>query len=264
MMRTSCACFGIFSVLSALLFVTFGPGSNNQLPQVISHVVAVRSINDIKDNLSGLTYDEKTGTLYAVTNEPPEIVQIDVRGSIIKRMSLTGLEDTEGISAAGDEGFWVAEERKRQVVFVKITSDGITSEPACPVYDNGGKRNAGTEGVAWAEENRAIFTANEKKPAAVFLAELMSNGCFSDPRLIYHSSGDIAGLAWDTQRQRLFILSEEDKTVTETDMEGRVYRNSRLTDFLDDIPQPEGIAVNGDNLYIVSEPNLFYHFKLSL
>ncbi|MED9634488.1 SdiA-regulated domain-containing protein [Escherichia marmotae] len=262
-MRTACSYFGIFSVLSGLLFAIFWPDSN--YPQVISHIVAVRTIDDIKDNLSGLTYDEETGSLYAIINRPPEIIQMDVRGNLIKRMSLTelGLEDTEGISAAGDEGFWVVEERKRRVVFVKITSDGMIRESSCPVYDNGGKRNVGTEGIAWSEENRVIFTANEKKTAAVFVAELMSNGCFSEPILIYSSSGDIAGLDWDIQRQRLFILSEEDKTVTEIDVKGRIYRHSRLSDFLDDIPQPEGIAVNGDNLYIVSEPNHFYHFKLS-
>lgn len=51
--------------------------------------------------------------------------------------------------------------------------------------------------------------------------------------------------------------------VREMDINGVIYRESDLSDIIGHIPQPEGIAVHQDRLYIVSEPNLFYVLKIA-
>lgn len=59
------------------------------------------------------------------------------------------------------------------------------------------------------------------------------------------------------------MLSDEAKMVREMDINGVIYRESDLSDIIGHIPQPEGIAVHQDRLYIVSEPNLFYVLKIA-
>ncbi|WP_200406089.1 SdiA-regulated domain-containing protein, partial [Salmonella enterica] len=45
----------------------------------------------------------------------------------------------------------------------------------------------------------------------------------------------------------------------------RLFLTAEWSGLRDDIPQPEGIAMdNENNLYIVSEPNLFYKFSCDI
>ncbi len=232
-------------------------------PPLIDKLITYNRILYINNNLSGLTYDKEKNTLYAVINTPPEILNISTSGELISRVKLDNMEDTEGISYIGSNRFLIAEERKRRVTFVRTTSEGIEILKTCPVYDGSGKANLGTEGVTWSPRRNLLFTANEKKPAAVFVYTFPSNSmCPENPKMIYKSKRDIAGIAWDDEKERLFVLSEEGKTVTEIDLNGKKFRESRLDKFVKHIPQPEGIAVHGNHLYIVSEPNIFYKFKL--
>lgn len=232
-------------------------------PPLIDKLITYNRILDINNNLSGLTYDKEKNTLYAVINTPPEILNISTSGELISRLKLDSLEDTEGISYIGNNRFWIVEERKRKVTLVGITSEGIEILKTCSVYDGSGKANLGTEGITWSPKRNLLFTANEKKPATVFVYTFPSNSiCPENPKMIYKSKKDIAGLTWDDEKERLFVLSEEGKTVTEIDLNGKIFRESRLDKFVKHIPQPEGITVHGNYLYIVSEPNIFYKFKI--
>ena len=65
-----------------------------------------RPIDGIADNLSGLTYDTRTGTLFGVTNRPPAVVELSTEGQLLRRMPLRGVRDPEGIAhiQTGREG----------------------------------------------------------------------------------------------------------------------------------------------------------------
>ncbi|TBL89880.1 hypothetical protein EYY95_06355 [Hafnia alvei] len=103
-----------------------------------------------------------------------------------------------------------------------------------------------------------------KNPAVIFKIE-----GFNIPhhplkiKKIYSSSNDISGLAWSDSRQRLYVLSDEAKSLVEMDSTGKVFRASDLRDFSQTIVQPEGIAIEGNTLYVVSEPNYFYAFNIA-
>lgn len=61
------------------------------------------------------------------------------------------------------------------------------------------------------------------------------------------------------------LLSDESKLLMELCRDGELISFSALTadsiGLRRDIPQAEGVALDGDgNLYLVSEPNLFYRF----
>ena len=50
----------------------------------------------IKNNLSGITYNRITRTLFVITNEPEEIHEINSKGKCLRRIKLKGFKDTEG------------------------------------------------------------------------------------------------------------------------------------------------------------------------
>lgn len=76
---------------------------------------------------------------------------------------------------------------------------------------------------------------------------------------------DLSGLHFDRKSKHLLILSDESKLLTEADGDQtisyleleKVWHGLKQS-----IPQAEGVTLDDDgNLYIISEPNLFYHFS---
>lgn len=55
-------------------------------------------IEGITRNMSGLTYNHQTHTLFTVINNPAQIVEITVEGLLLRRIPVTGIDDLEGIS----------------------------------------------------------------------------------------------------------------------------------------------------------------------
>lgn len=65
------------------------------LPEYRARIDAL-PVATVKDNLSGLTYDERRGHLWAVVNNPEELLALGRDGTFIARYPLQGFEDVEG------------------------------------------------------------------------------------------------------------------------------------------------------------------------
>lgn len=249
-----------------LLSCTFIYGYQyDTVPPLISSLILEKKIKQVDNNLSGLTWDTSTNTLLAVTNRPAQIIQLDTRGNVITLFPLPNIEDPESISLGWNNNYLIAEERRRKITPVTLSLADRRYRIQSPTLelDVGDKKNDGLEGVAFSKSSGALFVANERKPAVIFKVE-----GFNIPRhplrikKIYSSSSDISGLAWSESRQRLYVLSDEAKSLIEMDSTGKIFRASDLNDFVQNIPQPEGVAIEGNTIYIVSEPNYFYAFDM--
>lgn len=80
---------------------------------------------------------------------------------------------------------------------------------------------------------------------------------------------DFSGLHFDKNSRHLLFLSDQSKTIAEVSLDGVQVSFADLeSGFLGlkkDIPQAEGITMDDEgNLFIVSEPNLFYRFNKRL
>lgn len=261
-MRIIGSLFG-FIAIALSLFLWF---RQDILPPLIDSIILEKRIVGIDDNLSGLTWDNKTRSLLAITNKPEVVYQLDRDGNILAHRALPELNDTESISVGWGETFLIAEERRRKITPLALSFQGEHHQilPTSLSLDLGGRKNEGFEGVAFSQSSGTLFIANEKNPAVVFKIE-----GFNQPdsplsiEKIYTSVKDISGLTWCDERKRLYVLSDEAKTITEMDNKGFVLRVSNLSDFVQvAIPQPEGVAVEGNKLYVVSEPNYFYVFNM--
>ncbi|MFW3405168.1 SdiA-regulated domain-containing protein, partial [Aliarcobacter butzleri] len=67
-------------------------------------------INEIEKNLSGITYNENTDTLFAITNSPRDIYELDKNGNVLRKISLKGFKDTEDITYTKDNKFAILDE----------------------------------------------------------------------------------------------------------------------------------------------------------
>ncbi len=231
---------------------------------------------DLTD-LSGITFNKDRNTLFAVTNNSPVILELSLDGRLIRRIPTRGLQDPEAIEHLGDERYLVADERIQTLFEVRITdSTSVVDVDQSARLSIGVELsgNKGFEGLAYDEERRRIFVAKEKRPRRIYevsgfpvnagkvLNIQILQDARSDRRLPLR---DISSLHFDAETRHLLVLSDESRRIIELDRKKQVIRSFPLTSgwhgLTKDIPQPEGITMDNEgNIYVVSEPDLFYRF----
>ncbi|EBS6869902.1 hypothetical protein CBZ93_06785 [Salmonella enterica] len=232
-------------------------------------VIQQKPVAAVKSNLSGLTYSAEDRMLFAVINNPPELVWLTTEGQLVGRMPLQGIHDPESIAWSGGNQFLIGSEKDGAVyktqVDIQRGAMQIISTVKLEGYDKA--KNKGLEGTAWDAKNERLYAAKERKPIVIKEVEMSKNGITRVlPSAITASVSDVSGLEYYAPTDSLLVLSDESKMILEVSSEWRVrdrlFLTAEWSGLREDIPQPEGIAMdNENNLYIVSEPNLFYKFS---
>lgn len=235
-------------------------------------VIQQKPVAGVKSNLSGLTYSSEDRMLFAVINNPPELVWLTTEGQLVGRMPLQGIHDPESIAWSGGNQFQIGSEKDGAVyktqVDIQRGAMQIISMVKLEGYDKA--KNKGLEGTAWDAKNERLYAAKERKPIMIKEVEMSKNGITRAlPSAITASVSDVSGLEYHAPTDSLLVLSDESKMILEVSSEWRVrdrlFLTAEWSGLRDDIPQPEGIAMdNENNLYIVSEPNLFYKFSCDI
>lgn len=230
----------------------------------------------VKNNLSGITFNPDTGTLWTVINNPQQLLELDTEFKLLRSIELVNFTDTEAVAYAGNNRLVIADERDQSVVLAEIPDTETTSidkfkENRLTLDTNGGG-NKGFEGIAVDPYESVIYVVREQAPMTL----LTITGLLSDDEglTIANSSvidasnlhlEDLSGLHYDNMSGNLLFLSHESKALAEISRDG-----SRIS-YLDlvegfhgqksDIPQAEGVTLGPDrSLFIVSEPNMIYRF----
>ncbi|EBU5184341.1 hypothetical protein C0U25_20830, partial [Salmonella enterica] len=232
-------------------------------------VIQQKPVAGVESNLSGLTYSAEDRMLFAVINNPPELVWLTTEGQLVGRMPLQGIHDPESIAWSGGNQFQIGSEKDGAVYKTQVDIQRGTMQIISMVklegYDKA--KNKGLEGTAWDAKNERLYVAKERKPIMIKEVEMSKNGITRAlPSAITASVSDVSGLEYHAPTDSLLVLSDESKMILEVSSEWRVrdrlFLTAEWSGLRDDIPQPEGIAMdNENNLYIVSEPNLFYKFS---
>lgn len=235
-------------------------------------VIQQKTVAGVKSNLSGLTYSAEDRMLFAVINNPPELVWLTTEGQLVGRMPLQGIHDPESIAWSGGNQFQIGSEKDGAVYKTQVDIQRGTMQIISMVklegYDKA--KNKGLEGTAWDAKNERLYAAKERKPIMIKEVEMSKNGITRAlPSAITTSVSDVSGLEYHAPTDSLLVLSDESKMILEVSSEWRVrdrlFLTAEWSGLRDDIPQPEGIAMdNENNLYIVSEPNLFYKFSCDI
>lgn len=237
-------------------------------------------VSGIADNLSGLTFNPETKTLFGVTNRPPQIVELSTDGRLLRLAPLKGARDPEGIAHIEGDRFAIADERSNRIHWVSfgpgVTEVSLQDSPYIQLGDIAIK-NFALEGLAWDRERQQLFAVTEKWPMQVLMMDLPLPAtrpgvvdakvtAWSARALEGLSSTDLASVEIDPRSGNLLLLGEESSVLYEYSRAGELLSVMPLWadmgGLAHTIPQPEGVAMDtAGNLYVVSEPNLFYKFE---
>jgi len=221
------------------------------------------------NNLSGIAYSGETNLLYGVLNFPASILEIDLDGNLVRTITLTNFDDTEGIVHIGGNQFAVTEERNRRIVFVTIGSNttnvNFPGNGFVTFNDSGTGDNFGFEGLAYDASNDVLYIGREgdsdnnntgTEPKVYELSNPLGqigntvNPVEAFTNLPSCNNFDIGGLAF-TSAGTLLLMSDNCSTIWELDAaSGNELSSKSITGFI----QPEGITVLNDNeIWVVGE-----------
>jgi uncharacterized protein YjiK len=234
----------------------------------------------IDRNLSGITFNHDTNSLFLITNGPEEIIELSCNGICIRKIPLKGFRDTEGIVYIGQQSFGIIEERGAVISLIHI--DKATSfiekravkNQLC--FDVGQKKNKGFEGIAYNPAEDAIYVVTEKSPMVLYKINGLSEKSGTSFAISIKKQEkikiselhmeDLSGLHFDTASNNLIFLSDRSRLIAEVTLQGKVIGFKELekgfSGLQADVKQAEGITIDKNrNIYVVSEPNLFYAFQ---
>lgn len=231
----------------------------------------------VKADLSGITYSAHTNTLFAIQTKPTVIVELDKSGNVMRFIDLHGFEDPEDIAWVNGYRFAILEERRRTLALVNIgpdTTDIDRSDTDPILIDAVDSGNLGPEGVGYDPTGNRFFIVKQKQPQQLYQV-LFPTGLYggshvmSTPWNIEDSLAgmfDLSGVFYDTETGHLLVLSQGSRCLVEFSMDGmeitRLSFQANHAGLMETIPQAEGVSMDADgNLYICSEPNLFYVFS---
>ena len=242
--------------------------------------IEAKSIDGLDQELSALTFDPVRRTLYSVTNRNPELIELSLQGKLLRRIPLQGFGDPEAVEYIAPGILVITDERLQRLVKVRLDeqTELLRAEDfqqlSLGIGLNG---NKGFEGLAYDSSEKRLFVAKERDPVRIYevrgfphedtgrpLAVEVLNDPVRDRELFVH---DLSSLDFDSGSGNLLALSDESRLLLELDHSGRPISSLSLrgggrSGLKRSVPQAEGVATDDmGNIYLVSEPNLFYLFR---
>ncbi|NEU79412.1 SdiA-regulated domain-containing protein [Nostoc sp. UIC 10630] len=243
----------------------------------------------LAQEVSAVTYNKDTDTLFVVGDGGRAIVQVSKTGQLIDSMTLaagsspqgTEFYDTEGLTYVGDGKFVLIEERDRQAnLFTYTPGTTLTRSNVQTVKLGTTVGNIGIEGISYDPQTGGFIAVKEITPEGIFQTNIdfaagtASNGSLTtvnstnlfDPALAgladfadVFALSNISALNGQPDSSHLLILSQESGKIVNIDRTGNI--SSSLT-IVSDAGNPlsvvdqgnEGITVDKDGLiYVVNE-----------
>jgi uncharacterized protein YjiK len=225
-----------------------------------------------KDEASDITYNPQTKTLFAVMGKNPFLVELSLQGDVLRKMPLVGWSNPEGVAYMENGLLAITDERDHSLSIVQVDAQTQTLDSKdFPKYDLGPSKNQnkGFEAVVWDPRNQQLVLGEERPPALFTWKSDGSQSLKGDKQIHVSNELDLrnlSALAVDPRTGHMLVLSADSHLLLELDGKGdQVSFITLLGGFnglKDTIPRAEGVTVDeAGNLYLVSEPNLFYRFE---
>jgi uncharacterized protein YjiK len=232
-------------------------------------------------NASGLAFNNETGTLFTVLNDMSMIVELTRDGKPIREIKVHGTDDLEGISHLEKDYYVVADERESKLWLLQIkpeTRELSIKDARLLKFGMNERGNKNFEGVTWDSVHHRLIVVKERDPKYVMSVtglyepnedkqsqiEVQRMTQF-DPALKW-ALRDLSSVTYHERTGHFFLLSDESKLLKQFNEQGQTLGSLALWKGFhglhENVPQAEGVSIDDEgNVYIVSEPNLFYVFK---
>ena len=228
------------------------------------------------DETSDLAYNPVTGTLFTVTGKSPTLVELSRDGEVLRRIALKGFSNPEGVAVLDGGHVAVTDERRRTLsIFELDPKTRELSADSVPEFDLGfpDSGNKGFEGIAWDPAQGRLLLGKERGPTAMFSLGSDGNQALGAALRPLPSYGlgmrNLSALSIDPRTGHILVLSAQSNLLLELDEQGQPVSFISLMGGLNgldrNIPRAEGVAMDeSGDIYVVSEPNLFYVFRKQL
>ncbi|PTS82201.1 DNA-binding protein [Pseudomonas sp. HMWF032] len=241
--------------------------------------IEAQPIAGLDDDVSALTFDPDRNSLFTVTNQKAQLIELSLAGEILRRIDLHGFGDAEAVEYISQGLYVISDERQQRLIKVRV--DDTTTELHADQAQQfslgiGLNGNKGFEGLAYDSAGQRLFVAKERDPMRIYEIHGFPQRDPQRPFAVHvvddqqRDAGlfvrDLSSLQFDERSGHLLALSDESRLVLELNVEGKPISSLSLlggrNGLTRSVPQGEGIAMDNQGvLYLVSEPNLFYRFK---
>ncbi|MBI6953977.1 SdiA-regulated domain-containing protein [Pseudomonas sp. CCOS 191] len=225
-----------------------------------------------RDEASDLAFNPHTRSLFAVMGKHPFLVELTLDGDVLRKIPLVGWSNPEGVAVLEDGQIAIVDERNHDLTLVKVDA-GTTSLNRADYqpYDLGDadEGNKGFEAIAW-DLMRQRLVIGAERPPRMFIWNTDGRSPLKGQKQPLASDEldlrNLSALGIDPRTGHLLALSADSNMLLELDEKGEQVSFMTLlggfNGLADTIPRAEGVAMDDQgNLYMVSEPNLFYRFK---
>ena len=242
------------------LLVTLGLGCAAATPQDITPFEQSGKADGMPDRLRlhddhRLHVDEPSdlavsdGKLYTISDRHSKIYEIDDDGDVKDEVNVEG-SDLEALAVDNDGHFYIADESKAKIWRLDGNGERVSSIEV----DDANDGNSGIEGLAF-DDDGDLFVAKEKDPARIW--KLQGDGD-EIARAKIEFADDLSALAWNPSDGHLYALSDQEHALYRLDSDF-----DKITAWRLPIENPEGLAFDGDTVYIASDTEeRLYVFEL--
>jgi uncharacterized protein YjiK len=219
---------------------------------------------------SAVTYNWDTGTLFVLGDEGDALVEVSGSGAQLSSMSLTGFDDTEGLTYIGGGRFVLTEERLRDAYLLPYVASSSADRAALSSADLGTTvGNIGIEGISYDRPTGNYFTVKEVSPQEVnrnaidFGAGSATVTTLFAPSLGVLDLSDVQvlsgvpALVGTPDQSNLLIYSQESRLLMEVSASGSLLSQFSFSALSS---SAEGVTIDptSGTIYVVDEtPNLF-------
>ncbi len=216
----------------------------------------------LAEEASAVTYNWTSGTLFVLGDEGEALVEVSKTGTLISSITLTGFDDTEGLTYLGGNQFVVTEERLRDAYRLNYTSGSTVARGSLLSADLGTTvGNVGIEGISYNPLDGTFITVKERTPQGVNVNAITFGGTATVSSLFTPNLGvldlsdvqalsTVSSLVGTEDQDNLLLISQESGRLLEVDRAGNVLSQF---DFLYS-GSAEGITIDGDGIvYVVAE-----------
>jgi uncharacterized protein YjiK len=241
-------------------------------------IIQAKEVSGVHRNLSGLTYNAETDTLFSVINHPPSILELNKAGVLLRKIPVDGVVDLEGITHIKGDEFVITDESDQRIIQITVSNQTKhikkDSLSFITLSIDHSDNNKGFEGVEWDASTKTLFVVKEKHPKKVYLIkgfpyqknQFVEIKDWSPFKNNWASITDLSSIFIHRLTGNIILLGEESKRIAEYQPQGDLVSVLNLKagkhGLNKSVPQAEGIAIDqNDNIYLVSEPNLFYKFS---
>lgn len=224
------------------------------------------------DEASDVAFNPRTRTLFAVMGKNPILVELSLNGDVLRKIPLNGWNNPEGVAVLEDGYLAITDERLHDLTVVKVDAQTTSlNHDDFQNHDLGPsvKSNKGFEAVAW-DPLRQRLVIGEERPPRLYTWKTDGRSPLTGEKQLLPSDEldlrNLSALGVDPRTGHLLVLSSDSNMLLELDEQGQqVSFMTPLGGFnglQHTIPRAEGVAMDDKgNLYMVSEPALFYRFS---